>query len=85
MVLCVWTITVYVCMCVCNDVCVCVLQITAYNRRSFKTARHNLVINIMGNEGKTSRALRACVLKSAPIERARVSFTKNCVIPPWNS
>lgn len=30
----------------------CVLQITAYNRRSFETARHNLVIHIMGTEGK---------------------------------
>ena len=30
----------------------CVLQITAYNRRTFETARHNLVINIMATEGK---------------------------------
>ena len=30
----------------------CVLQITAYNRRTFETARHNLVINIMASEGK---------------------------------
>uniref|UniRef100_A0A8C7YXX8 Sarcoglycan, epsilon n=1 Tax=Oryzias sinensis TaxID=183150 RepID=A0A8C7YXX8_9TELE len=28
----------------------CVLQITAYNRRTFETARHNLVINIMATE-----------------------------------
>ncbi|CAL8296298.1 unnamed protein product [Lota lota] len=27
-----------------------IIEITAYNRRSFETARHNLVINIMGNE-----------------------------------
>lgn len=30
----------------------CVLQITAYNRRTFETARHNLVINIMATEGE---------------------------------
>lgn len=29
-----------------------VLQITAYNRRTFETARHNLVINIMATEGE---------------------------------
>lgn len=28
------------------------LQITAYNRRTFETARHNLVINIMATEGE---------------------------------
>ncbi|MFT7811626.1 epsilon-sarcoglycan isoform X2, partial [Arapaima gigas] len=30
--------------------CFCALQITAYNRRTFETARHNLIINIMSTE-----------------------------------
>ncbi|XP_029298718.1 LOW QUALITY PROTEIN: epsilon-sarcoglycan [Cottoperca gobio] len=29
-----------------------VIEITAYNRRTFETARHNLVVNIMATEGK---------------------------------
>ncbi|KAI4878596.1 hypothetical protein NFI96_029294 [Prochilodus magdalenae] len=31
-----------------------IIEITAYNRRTFETARHNLVINIMGTEEKTA-------------------------------
>lgn len=37
----------------------CVLQITAYNRRTFETARHNLVINIKAAEGKRNLYIRA--------------------------
>ncbi|XP_030058980.1 epsilon-sarcoglycan-like [Microcaecilia unicolor] len=32
-----------------------IIEITAYNRRTFETARHNLIINIMSTEGKRSR------------------------------
>ncbi|CAG14768.1 unnamed protein product, partial [Tetraodon nigroviridis] len=34
------------------------LQITAYNRRTFETARHNLVINIMATEGEGRKRLK---------------------------
>lgn len=37
-----------------------VLQITAYNRRTFETARNNLVINIMATEGESLGMLTCC-------------------------
>uniref|UniRef100_A0A8C5SW16 Epsilon-sarcoglycan n=1 Tax=Laticauda laticaudata TaxID=8630 RepID=A0A8C5SW16_LATLA len=36
-----------------------IIEITAYNRRTFETARHNLIINIMSAEGMSSRIISA--------------------------
>uniref|UniRef100_A0A670JT77 Sarcoglycan epsilon n=1 Tax=Podarcis muralis TaxID=64176 RepID=A0A670JT77_PODMU len=59
-----------------------VIEITAYNRRTFETARHNLIINIMAAEGKRFRlhgsVQRSCNQQSYfPLPYQAEFFIKN--------
>lgn len=51
------------------------LQITAYNRRTFETARNNLVINIMGNEGESLGVLARYIKLLIALETLSIKRT----------
>uniref|UniRef100_A0A672Q7J9 Epsilon-sarcoglycan n=1 Tax=Sinocyclocheilus grahami TaxID=75366 RepID=A0A672Q7J9_SINGR len=53
-----------------------IIEITAYNKRTFETARHNLVINIMSIEGENMSCL-SCFLAEFPLPYQAEFFIKN--------
>lgn len=57
------------------------MQITAYNRRTFETARHNLVINIMATEGEQRVRQRRRLVRSSALTPAPVPASAEFPLP----